>query len=308
MKKMILLLTAALMLIVFAATVNAGAVEDTHSDLNVEVKPQTCMEDGSRTRRCRICNEVVDITYIVAKRHSELYDKTTASTCTIAGKEARHCMLCNIEVDYKTLPLADHNWGEWEVTTKATCEKAGAQKHTCAVCKIVATEVIPRLGGNCDWFKQATPTPATCTEHSYWYSYCKKCGDTKKEYINPETPLPGHDIDKTGATGTRVPATGKTDGYRLLKCSVCKENVKYWEHELKYCGDAHIPAGPGFWEWNLIRSIIPTCVIDGSNTYECNVCSREKTEVEKAKGHVPEIQEDGTIKCKVCEVTYVPSK
>lgn len=74
-------------------------------------KGATCIEDGSRSIHCKVCNASKNAQVIPATGHTIVVDNAIEATCTNVGKtEGSHCSTCNeVLVAQQTIPLAEHN-------------------------------------------------------------------------------------------------------------------------------------------------------------------------------------------------------
>ena len=62
-------------------------------------------------------------------------------TCLANGSRTLTCTDCG-HVETTTIPMLDHEWGEWEVVSPASCDGSGLRKRTCSVCGTEETEIL----------------------------------------------------------------------------------------------------------------------------------------------------------------------
>ena len=151
-----------LMHAVYCNSCHAYRGSKSHTLVQVEGKPATCLEDGhSAGVYCSAgCGYDTRIVYSAPGYHSwGEWTVQTPATCTEDGLEVRTCTNCPA-TEQRTIE-AGHKWGEWTVTD-ATCTVDGVKTRTCSVCKKTETVIIPAEG------HKSVPIPgkaATCTEN-----------------------------------------------------------------------------------------------------------------------------------------------
>ena len=100
----------------------------------------TCTADGYKELECRQCGKSMRRAYGSSLGHDMTDDGVLqASTCIEAGKMSVHCRRCGAKGS-RALPLAKHDYGEWEVTVPATDHSAGKRSCVCLVCGDTQTE------------------------------------------------------------------------------------------------------------------------------------------------------------------------
>lgn len=202
------------------------------------------------------------------------------------------------------LPLADHEWGEWQEPDDADSQKY----RVCTVCNAVeyedGTVVTPGsipvtdpdhpewlpgdigVGGNYDgqietkftwpscshnlvhdsWVEGHGPT---CTEGAHENMHCSKCWSPA---LNQPRGALGHEW------GAWTTVTEATCGQAGLKKRVCNRDGSHVETE-------PIPA-TGNHSWQLTKTVAPTCTTKGYDLYTCSVCQQTKKEnYVNATGH-----------------------
>lgn len=272
---------------------------------------------------------------------------TTEATCKNTGVKTYTCNNCS-ETKTEVIPMTDHIWDNGKVTTKPSCITPGVKTYTCTVCQKTKTEEIPATGHQHTEVrnvKEATCTKegytgdtyctdcgeklsdgkilpkkdhdyevkdhkdATCTEDGYTTSFCKNCGDEKKETIKAAGHQHTEIKNAKQATCTKVGYTGDTyckdcgekissgeviaklahtwDEGNVTKEADCKETgvMTYTCHKCGATKTEDIPRTEHTWDEGEVTTA-PTCTKPGVRTYTCSVCKATRTETIKATGHL----------------------
>ena len=272
---------------------------------------------------------------------------TTEATCKNTGVKTYTCNNCS-ETKTEVIPMTDHIWDNGKVTTKPSCITPGVKTYTCTVCQETKTEEIPATGHQHTEVrnvKEATCTKegytgdtyctdcgeklsdgkilpkkdhdyeikdhkdATCTEDGYTTSFCKNCGDEKKETIKATGHQHTEVRDAKKATCTKAGYTGDTyckdcgekissgeviaklahtwDEGNITKEADCKETgvMTYTCHKCGATKTEDIPRAEHTWDEGEVTTA-PTCIKPGVRTYTCSVCKATRTETIKATGHL----------------------
>lgn len=272
---------------------------------------------------------------------------TTEATCKNTGVKTYTCNNCS-ETKTEVIPMTDHIWDNGKVTTKPSCITPGVKTYTCTVCQETKTEEIPATGHQHTEVrnvKEATCTKegytgdtyctdcgeklsdgkilpkkdhdyeikdhkdATCTEDGYTTSFCKNCGDEKKETIKATGHQHTEVRDAKKATCTKAGYTGDTyckdcgekissgeviaklahtwDEGNITKEADCKETgvMTYTCHKCGATKTEDIPMTEHTWDEGEVTTA-PTCTKPGVRTYTCSVCKATRTEAIKATGHL----------------------
>lgn len=272
---------------------------------------------------------------------------TTEATCKNTGVKTYTCNNCS-ETKTEVIPMTDHIWDNGKVTTKPSCITPGVKTYTCTVCQETKTEEIPATGHQHTEVrnvKEATCTKegytgdtyctdcgeklsdgkilpkkdhdyeikdhkdATCTEDGYTTSFCKNCGDEKKETIKATGHQHTEVRDAKKATCTKAGYTGDTyckdcgekissgeviaklahtwDEGNITKEADCKETgvMTYTCHKCGATKTEDIPMTEHTWDKGEVTTA-PTCIKPGVRTYTCSVCKATRTEAIKATGHL----------------------
>lgn len=272
---------------------------------------------------------------------------TTEATCKNTGVKTYTCNNCG-ETKTEGIPVTDHIWDNGKVTTKPSCITPGVKTYTCTVCQKTKTEEIPATGHQHTEVrnvKEATCTKegytgdtyctdcgeklsdgkilpkkdhdyeikdhkdATCTEDGYTTSFCKNCGDEKKETIKATGHQHTEVRDAKKATCTKAGYTGDTYckdcGEKISSGEVIEKLAHTWDegnitkeadckekgvmtYTCRKCGATKtedIPMTEHTWDKGEVTTA-PTCNKPGVRTYTCSVCKATRTEAIKATGHL----------------------
>ena len=272
---------------------------------------------------------------------------TTEATCKNTGVKTYTCNNCS-ETKTEVIPMTDHIWDNGKVTTKPSCITPGVKTYTCTVCQKTKTEEIPATGHQHTEVrnvKEATCTKegytgdtyctdcgeklsdgkilpkkdhdyevkdhkdATCTEDGYTTSFCKNCGDEKKETIKATGHQHTEIKNAKQATCTKAGYTGDTYckdcGEKISSGEVIEKLAHTWDEGnitkeadckekgvMTYtcckCGATKtedIPMTEHTWDKGEVTTA-PTCTKPGVRTYTCSVCKATRTEAIKATGHL----------------------
>ena len=143
-------------------------------------KEPTCTEDGSKSKHCTICGDMITEVLPATGHNYSDWTVTKERTCTEDGRREQVCANCG-DVITEIIPATGHNYSEWVVTKEKTCAEDGSREQICANCGDVITEVLPATGHNySDWVvtRKATGTATGIREKT-----CSNCGDVITEEI-----------------------------------------------------------------------------------------------------------------------------
>lgn len=176
----------------------------------------TCVEKGQETRSCTVCGytEYNDID-IDADAHLWEDDFTTDKepTCTTEGSRSIHCSRCSATKNSETIPVANHQYGEWEITKEVTCTVDGMRVHECLNCGKIEENVIT---ADHIWDNKVTvDEEPTCTDDGSQSIHCTKCDEQKE--IQP-IPAKGHDWSEWKIIKE---STATVNGTEERQCYVC---------------------------------------------------------------------------------------
>ena len=272
---------------------------------------------------------------------------TTEATCKNTGVKTYTCNNCG-ETKTEGIPVTDHIWDNGKVTTKPSCITPGVKTYTCTVCQKTKTEEIPATGHQHTEVRNVKETTctkegytgdtyctdcgeklsdgkilpkkdhdyeikdhkdATCTEDGYTTSFCKNCGDEKKETIKATGHQHTEVRDAKKATCTKAGYTGDTYckdcGEKISSGEVIEKLAHTWDegnitkeadckekgvmtYTCRKCGATKtedIPMTEHTWDKGEVTTA-PTCNKPGVRTYTCSVCKATRTEAIKATGHL----------------------
>ena len=272
---------------------------------------------------------------------------TTEATCKNTGVKTYTCNNCS-ETKTEVIPMTDHIWDNGKVTTKPSCITPGVKTYTCTVCQETKTEEIPATGHQHTEVRnkaEATCTKegytgdtyctdcgkklsdgkilpkkdhdyevkdhkdATCTEDGYTTSFCKNCGDEKKETIKATGHQHTEIKNAKQATCTKAGYTGDTYckdcGEKISSGEVIEKLAHTWDegnitkeadckekgvmtYTCRKCGATKtedIPMTEHTWDKGEVTTA-PTCTKPGVRTYTCSACKATRTEAIKATGHL----------------------
>lgn len=176
----------------------------------------TCVDKGQETRSCTVCGytEYNDID-IDADAHLWEDDFTTDKepTCTTEGSRSIHCSRCSATKNSETIPVANHQYGEWEITKEVTCTVNGMRVHECLNCGKIEENVIT---ADHIWDNKVTvDEEPTCTDDGSQSIHCTKCDEQKE--IQP-IPAKGHDWSEWKIIKE---STATVNGTEERQCYVC---------------------------------------------------------------------------------------
>ena len=109
----------------------------------VTVKEATCLEKGSRQRKCIAC-DVQETEETELSGHA-YRDEVTAPCCTQEGFTTHICTVCEHTFVDTYTKITEHAYGEWTEIKPATWWEQGEQRRQCMDCIEEQTEVLPKL-------------------------------------------------------------------------------------------------------------------------------------------------------------------
>ncbi len=106
------------------------------------------------------------------------------ATCTEDGTKTRRCILCDA-VETDTVKAAGHGWGvwTWDNDSPADCLLPGVKRRTCAKCAATEKQDVPSLGHDIKRFKAQAATCTEAGFEAY--EICLKCDYTTYVKIPP---------------------------------------------------------------------------------------------------------------------------
>ena len=220
----------------------------------------TCEADGSRTKFCKRCGDIVTETIEATGHVSKAVDAFPA-TCTEEGKSAGTvCETCGeVLTGCEPVELIPHDMGEEQVEREATCALAGLKYTECAMCGYKEYEPIEKLPHTEQTTKEAVASTCTATGLTAEIT-CSVCGVV----IQAQTSVTK--LEHEWVTIAQVDPTCTEKGTTAYDiCAICG---------LKLSNPRDIqPAGHQWGEWQLVRAA--TCTEDGARVRYCTVAGCE---------------------------------
>lgn len=185
-----------------------------------EDTPATCIAKGKEVRTCSSCG-LTEYQDIPIKDHNIVEIPAVESTCTTKGHTAgTQCDYCKkVFIETEELPLASHDYGEWEEETPATCITLGKEIRTCNDCGAVDYQDIEILGHD---IVETEAVASTCTEKGHTAgSYCDYCN--RVFVAEEELPLADHSYSSICHVTIEPTYTSVGNGYYI--CDECGYNL-----------------------------------------------------------------------------------
>ena len=238
-----------------------------YGDWVVDLK-STCIEDGSRSKTCSLCGNVVSEVIYATGHQNIIWITEQEPTCIATGYEDGYCLDCTELIDTRIIPEKGHSYSEWMVDTESSCTETGSKHKICSVCSdvVVGTINLAEHSYSEDWTIDLAPT---CTEKGSKSHHCTVCG-YKSDVMAIEAY--GHEY---GEWLTEKKPTCTSKGSKRKTCFVCGDTVI---REVEPNGHSYST------EWTI--DIKPTCTEEGSKSHHCTVCG-DKADITaiKALGH-----------------------
>ena len=123
------------------------ALEHTHKFTEEVVEP-TCTEGGYTVHTCKCGETFKDNeTSALGHTWNKDYTVDKKATCIEEGSESIHCIICNEIKDgsQRTIEKEAHDYGEWKIVKKATKISEGLKERTCKNCGDKVTDKIQKI-------------------------------------------------------------------------------------------------------------------------------------------------------------------
>lgn len=234
-------------------------------------KQPTCVEEGTRTGHCSVCDK--DVTETIEKTghtiDAEHPIKTEDKTETDGHIYKTYaCSVCG----QQTTQITHTAWVEGQYTptivAKVTCTTDGVERDKCDICDETRTVTIPSKGEH-TWEATQTIEP-TCTTKGQTNYTCTVCGATKRDNVVEAL---GHDyVEQTDLT---VAATCTEPGSKTYKCSRCSSTKKEVVDAKGHFADQR----------TKVITKKADCENDGAGYATCLRCHEKYDFVIKALGH-----------------------
>ncbi|MBP3326651.1 MAG: hypothetical protein J6L77_09575 [Coprococcus sp.] len=173
---------------------NSVTTSCSHSKVSeVVTKQPTCNTDGTKEKRCTVCNEVCEKNSVPATGHTAgEWTIIKEATCEETGEKEKRCTKCNIIMETETISATGHTAGEGTIVKEATCKETGSKEIGCTVCKkILDTKTIPVLAHSFgDW---TVSIQATVDAEGEEERVCSSCGEKETRAI-PKLEQPTEDV------------------------------------------------------------------------------------------------------------------
>lgn len=280
-----------------------------HSYVEIYRLEATCETDGYIEYICQVCSGDSYQEPIPATGHSYAHLYTQDATCSQDGWSEYACMNCGNSYTDDFIPAYGcEMFASPQTPVGPFCDSYGFVEYKCDLCgKVVFTEELPPAGHSFgEW---ETIQYVTCAQEGINRRTCETCGETEEEII-PKN------IDHAFEPIDFIPPTCISDGYMVIKCSICgftdeiesgeistgtehsysvTETVNatcfedgYTKYTCKYCSDSYTKTitakgSHSFGKWAITTA--PTCTENGVQTRTCSVCDATETKVITAHGH-----------------------
>ena len=246
----------------------------------------TCKDEGSETKRCKVCGHEETTVLPKATTHTPESSRRNfkAATCTEKGYTGDlYCKICGGLIEKGTeTPVKAHSWNDGTVTKQATCTEKGIKTYTCTACGAIKTEDISAKGHSQYVTKNARE--ATCAKEGYTGDTC--CGVCGTKISSGTAIQKKAHTWNGGSVAYDATCTGK--GLKVYTCTGCGATKQEYIKE----------KGHGA---TVVRNQkTSTCIAAGytGDTY-CTVCNKVIASGNSipAKGHTPELRNQSSPSC-----------
>ncbi len=237
--------------------------ENAHvAKLGKVIREATCTTNGLGRSVCELCGKELGYTTIKAahKYGEPICDEGKEVTCGKDGYGYYVCTVCGEETEKAEIPATGKHAFVDETDIPATCTEPEKVGRICKVCNAVDGKV-EEIGKalDHDW-DDGVYMKADCLKAEREVFTCKRCGETRDEFIPNGEEAKGHkDVYNV------VDPTCKTKGYTEHTCENCDLYEKIDETEIDK--DAHVA--------KLNKTIREaTCTVNGLGRYTCELCGQ----------------------------------
>lgn len=274
----------------------------------------TCEEQGYDLYQCKNCTDSYKDNYKDVAGHSVRTKTIISPTCTTGGYTLNICK-CGYTWQADVVSALQHNYQQTIV--EATEAKQGYTVNKCVNCNDTYNSDYTNPTGH---EYTITTIAATCEQDGSITHTCD-CGDTYSESISAtghKYVLDSYEISTCTSEGSKT--------YKCINCdSTYTETEEILEHDYTYktefvdstceeqgysinycqCGETSITdyiESLGH-SYIVVETVNATCVSEGTNTLECELCGGTTTEVITAlgDGHNYELIESSELSCETSQ-------
>lgn len=273
-------------------------------DNGTVTSPVSCEEDGEKTYKCGTCNETkTEKLNRLGHSYATEFTVDLQATCYREGEKSKHCTRegCQAKIETTSIPVTDHDLGEYESNGDATCENDGTKSRKCKVCTYKTSPIQDagtKLGHS--FTNYVSDGNTTCLVDGTKTAHCDNGCGMKNTEVEKAT---GHEVVIDEAKEATCTEEGLTEGKHCKKCSfviVAQEIIDAKNHNeaIKpekeptctktgltqgiYCITCEediipqetIPKLGHDYEKTVTKA---TTSADGKIDYKCNRCGYEKT-------------------------------
>ena len=116
-----------------------------HTWVGIKTVPASCVNDGTKTERCKVCGEEVTTNIPHVGHIIGDWIETKPATCETNGEQRRNCANCSYS-ESMTIPALGHVFKNPVITKAATCTEDGIETGMCIRCNKTATGIIKATG------------------------------------------------------------------------------------------------------------------------------------------------------------------
>ncbi len=185
-----------------------------HSYVEIYRLEATCETDGYIEYICQVCSGDSYQEPIPATGHSYAHLYTQDATCSQDGWSEYACMNCGNSYTDDFIPAYGcEMFASPQTPVGPFCDSYGFVEYKCDLCgTVVFTEELPPAGHSFgEW---ETIQYVTCAQEGINRRTCEVCGETEEEIIPKK-------LDHAFDEQEYVPPTCTSDGYLIMKCSIC---------------------------------------------------------------------------------------